>query len=52
MLLFYCIMGIDSAKVLALIGGTGLIAGSAEAVVNALISVPVLGALWKTDSRK
>lgn len=52
MLLFYCIMGIDSAKVLALIGGTGLIAGSAEAVVNALISVPVLGALWKTGSRK
>ena len=52
MLLFYCIMGIDSARVLALIGGTGLIAGSAEAVVNALISVPVLGALWKTDSRK
>ena len=52
MLLFYCIMGIDSAKVLALIGGTGLIAGSAEAVVNALISVPVLGALWKIDSRK
>ena len=47
MLLFYVIMGIDSAKVLALIGGTGLIAGSLEAVANALVSVPVLTALRK-----
>lgn len=47
MLLFYIIMGINSEKVLALIGGTGLIAGSLEALVAALISTPVLAALWK-----
>lgn len=47
MLLFYVIMGIDSAKVLTIIGGTGLIAGSLEAVANALVSVPVLTALRK-----
>jgi len=47
MLLFYVIMGINSEKVLALIGGTGLIAGSAEAIVAAVISSPVLAALWK-----
>lgn len=47
MLLFYVIMGINSEKVLALIGGTGLIAGTAEAVVAAVISTPVLAALWK-----
>ena len=45
MLLFYVIMGINSEKVLALIGGTGLSAGSAEAVANALISTPVVFAL-------
>lgn len=47
MLLFYVVTGINSEKVLALIGGTGLIAGTAEAIVNALISTPVLAALWK-----
>ena len=47
MLLFYVLMGIDSTKVLALIGGTGLIAGSAEAIVAAVISTPVMAALWK-----
>lgn len=52
MLLFYIIMGINSEKVLALIGGTGLIAGSAEAVANALISTPVLAALWKMRASK
>lgn len=45
MLLFYIIMGIDSARVLSLIGGTGLIAGSLEAVANALVSTAVLTAL-------
>lgn len=45
MLLFYVVMGINSEKVLALIGGTGLIAGTLEAVTNALISTPVLAAL-------
>ncbi len=52
MLLFYVIMGINSEKVLALIGGTGLIAGSLEAVVAALISTPVLAALWKIQQVK
>lgn len=51
MLLFYILCGIESDKVLALIGGTGLIAGSAEAVVAAVISTPVLAALWKVQRR-
>lgn len=51
MLLFYILCGIESEKVLALIGGTGLIAGSAEAVVAAVISTPVLAALWKVQRR-
>ena len=52
MLLFYIITGINSEKVLALIGGTGLIAGSAEAIANALISAPVMAALWKIKKTK
>lgn len=52
MLLFYIMMGINSEKVLALIGGTGLIAGSSEAVVAALISTPVMVALWKFQKQK
>ena len=51
MLLFYVLMGINSEKVLALIGGTGLIAGTLEAVANALVSSAALAALWKV-SRK
>ena len=47
MLLFYVLAGINSEKVLALIGGTGLIAGSLEAVANALVSTAVMAALWK-----
>lgn len=47
MLLFYVILGINSEKVLALIGGTGLIAGSLEAVANALVSTPVILAIRK-----
>ena len=49
MLLFYVVMGIDSEKVLVLIGGTGLIAGTTEALINAWISTPVMMALWKLD---
>lgn len=52
MLLFYIIMGINSEKVLALIGGTGLIAGTAEAIANALVSTAVLAALWKMRESK
>lgn len=51
MLLFYVMMGIDSGRVLALIGGTGLIAGSIEAVFAALIATPVLAALWKVQKK-
>ena len=47
LLLFYVLMGLDSAPILGLIGGTGLIAGSLEAVANAVVSTAVLGALWK-----
>jgi uncharacterized membrane protein len=49
MLLFYVMAGIDSEKVLTLIGGTGLIAGSLEAVVSALISTAVVAALWSVE---
>ena len=51
MLLFYIICGIESEKVLALIGGTGLIAGTAEAVVAAVLATPILAALWKVQRR-
>lgn len=51
MLLFYIICGINSEKVLALIGGTGLIAGTAEAIVAAILSTPILAALWKVQKR-
>ena len=47
MLLFYVMMGIEYANLLALIGGTGLIAGAAEAVAAAVISTPVVVALRK-----
>ena len=52
MLLFYVMLGINSEGVLALIGGTGLLAGSSEAVVAALISTPVLAALWRVKRAK
>ena len=38
---------LDSQAVLAAIGGTGLIAGGAEAVVAGVLSAPILSALWK-----
>ena len=47
MLLFYVMMGIDYANLLALIGGTGLIAGVAETVAAAVITTPVVVALRK-----
>lgn len=52
MLLFYVIMGIDHANLLAFIGGIGLIAGTSEAVVAVIIATPVLAALWKIGGRK
>lgn len=47
MLLFYVMAGIEYANLLALIGGTGLIAGAAEAVAAAVITTPVVLALRK-----
>lgn len=52
MLLFYVMLGIDSANVLKLITSTGLIAGSLEAITAALLSTPILSALWKISERK
>ncbi len=51
MLLFYRLLGLDDSRVLALIGGTALIAGSAEAVVNALITPAVVIALRKAGNK-
>ena len=48
MLLFYYISGLDTKSILALIAGTGFIAGGCEAIAAALISVPVIKALYKT----
>ncbi len=48
MLLFYSVLGLDASSVLAIIGGTGLIAGGLEAAANALISTPVILAVRKT----
>lgn len=42
MLLFYVLMGLDNSRILALIGGTGLIAGACEAVAAAIIVTPVV----------
>lgn len=47
MLLFYVMTGIEYANLLALISGTGLIAGTCEAVVAAVITTPVVVALWR-----
>jgi len=47
MLLFYYISGLDTKSILALIAGTGFIAGGCEAIAAALISVPVIKALYK-----
>lgn len=51
MLLFYILCGINSDKVLALIGGTGLIAGSCEAAAAAILCPPILSALHKAFRR-
>lgn len=48
MLLFYAMNGLDSAKILGLIAGTGLIGGGCEAIAAALITTPVVLALRKT----
>lgn len=48
MLFFYTVNGLDTASILTLIAGTGLIAGGCEAIAAALITVPVVKALSKT----
>lgn len=45
MLLLFWANGLDSSKVLAVIGGTGAIAGSLEAVAAAIICYPVVFAV-------
>lgn len=52
MLLFYVLVGLDSTGLLAVIGGTGLIAGGSEAVVAAIIATPITVALWKLQKKK
>lgn len=52
MLLFYTMSGLDAQKILNLIAGTGLIAGSCEAVAAALITLPVVKAIYKTPVSK
>ncbi len=47
MLLFYTVLGLDNKTILALIGGTGLIAGGCEAVAAAVITTPIVIALRK-----
>lgn len=48
MLLFYALNGLDTAAILTLIAGTGILAGGCEAVAAALITAPVVKALSKT----
>jgi len=51
MLAFYTIVGLDSTKLLAVIAGVGLIAGGSEAAVNALLTTPIVLALWKVGQK-
>lgn len=51
MLLFYVLCGISTTQVLALIGGTALIAGTLEAAANAVICPAVYIALSRTKLR-
>lgn len=52
MLLFYTVTGLDHQSVLAIIGGTGLIAGGAEAVAAAILSPIILTALWTVEKKR
>lgn len=51
MLLFYTMLGIDNAKVLAAIGATAGGAGPAEAVAAALIAPPIVAAIRKVGRK-
>jgi uncharacterized membrane protein len=52
MLLFYTMVGLDSTKLRAIIAGVGLIAGGSEAVVNAILTTPIVMALWKVERKQ
>ncbi len=49
MLVFYHMAGLDSTPVVAVIGGTGLIAAPMEALAAMLIAIPVVAAVKKTE---
>jgi uncharacterized membrane protein len=51
MLAFYNMVGLDDSALRAVIAGVSLLAGGSEAVVNALITTPVVVALWKAGRK-
>ena len=51
MLTFYTICKIDSTQLLAIIGGTGLIAGGSEAAVAGILSGAIVYAIWKAQHK-
>jgi uncharacterized membrane protein len=51
MLLFYVLVGLDTPGVLAVIGGTGLIAGGSEAAVAAILVTPITVALLRVRKK-
>ena len=52
MLLFYTMVGLDSTRLRGIIAGVGLIAGGSEAVVNAILTTPIVMALWKVERKQ
>lgn len=51
MWLFYAVSGLDTSKIIALILGTGFIAGGAEAFVAFLLVPPIYKALSRINSK-
>lgn len=51
MLLFYAMVGLDSTGLRGIIAGVGLIAGGGEAVVSAILTTPIVMALWKVEQK-
>ncbi len=52
MLLFYTMCGLDNATLLAVVGGVGALNGSLEAVAAVVLTVPIMLAINKTNSKK
>ena len=50
MLLFYHLAGLDTAAILTLITGTGIIAGGTEAIAAAVLTTPVISALKRVKT--